>query len=335
MSRKVFSYYKKNILSLILISAFLFLLIAFISVSVNAAEKKFPTKPINVIVPMAPGGALDLGGKIITERISKIIGEPFISVYKSGGGGSLGAAFVAKSKPDGYTVLSGSSSNLVLAPIVKKLDYRFEDLLPIGIYGKTPLWLAVKSDSRWKGLKDFIEEAKKSPDKLNVGSYGKLTAVDFMIQLLNKYAGIRLTHVPYKSTAEALSAVIGGHADAAMVSGAGGLLEGGMIRILAAGEERRLEGLSDVPTFKEFGYPIVLWASYSLCIPKGTPKEIIEILSNAQKTALEKNQKEINESLRKVEIWASFLTPQESIKELKGQEDLFLKLAKELQIVPQ
>jgi tripartite-type tricarboxylate transporter receptor subunit TctC len=333
MARRPGSY--KGTRSLILLSVFLFLVMTLAAASVDAAEKKYPTRPVNVIVPMGAGGALDLGGKIITERMSKIVGEPFVSVYKPGGGGSLGAAFVAKSKPDGYTILSGSSSNLVLAPIVKKIDYRFEDLLPIGIYGKTPLWLAVKNDSRWKTLKDFVEDAKKFPDKFNVGSYGKLTAVDFMIQLLNRYAGTRLNHVPYKSTAEALTAVIGGHADAAMVSGAGGLLDSGMIRILAAGEEKRLEGLPEVPTFKEFGYPIVLWASYSLCVPKATPREIIEVLSNAQKTALEKNQNEIKKSLREVEIWASFLTPQESVRELKQQEDLFAKLAKELQIVPQ
>ena len=129
-----------------------------------------------------------MGGKIVTEKISKYLTGTFVSVYKPGGGGSLGAAFVAKAKPDGYTILSGSSSNLVLSPIVKKLDYKFEDLIPLGVYGKTPLWLAVKSDARWKSLKEFVEEARKSPDKLTVGSYGKLTAVDFMIQLLNRYA---------------------------------------------------------------------------------------------------------------------------------------------------
>jgi tripartite-type tricarboxylate transporter receptor subunit TctC len=302
---------------------------------VLGAEKTYPAKPINVIVPMAPGGALDLGGKIVTEKVSKVLGATFVSVYKPGGGGSLGAGFVAMAKPDGYTLLSGSSSNLVLSPIVKKLDYKFEDLIPLGIYGKTPLWLAVKSDSRWESLKDFVEEARKSPDKLTVGSYGKLTAVDFMIQLLNRYAGIRLTHVPYKSTAEALSAVLGGHADAAMVSGAGGLLESGSIRILAAGEEQRLEGLPSVPTFKESGYPIVLDASYSLCVPKGTPGEIVDKLVGAQQKAFELHGKEIKGGLRNVEIWASFLSPKQSLQVFKGQEELFFKLAQELGVIPQ
>ena len=300
-----------------------------------ASEKDFPNRPINLVVPMAPGGALGLGGKIVTEKISKYLGQPFISVFKPGGGGSLGAAFVAKAKPDGYTVLSGSSSNLVLAPVIKNVDYHFEDLTVLGIFGKTPLWLAVKMDTRWKTLKDFVDEARKSPEKLNVSSYGKLTAVDFMIQLLNQQAGIRLNHVPYKSTAEALIAVMGGHADAAMVSGAGGLLEGGSIRILAAGEEQRLDGLPDVPTFKEFGYPIILTAYYSLGVPKGTPQGIFDKLYNAQKVAFERHGGEMKDALRKVEIWASFLSPQESTREFKRQQDLFLKIAKELGVVPQ
>ena len=302
---------------------------------VLGAEKTYPTRPINVIVPMAPGGALDLGGKMVTEKISRYLGGTFVSVYKPGGGGSLGAGFVAKAKPDGYTILSGSSSNLVLSPIVKKLDYKFEDLIVLGIYGKTPLWLAVKSEARWKSLKDFVEEARKSPDRLTVGSYGKLTAVDFMIQLLNRYAGVRLTHVPYKSTAEALSAVLGGHADAAMVSGAGGLLESGSLRILAAGEEQRLEGLPNVPTFKELGYPIVLDASYSLCLPKGTPQEIMDKLVGAQQKAFERHGKEIKEGLRNVEIWASFLDRRQSLQVFKSQEQLFFKLAQELGVLPE
>ncbi|MCX5906046.1 MAG: tripartite tricarboxylate transporter substrate-binding protein, partial [Deltaproteobacteria bacterium] len=199
----------------------------------------------------------------------------------------------------------------------------------------TPLWLAVKMDARWKTLKDFVDEARKFPEKLNVSSYGKLTAVDFMIQLLNQQAGIRLNHVPYKSTAEALTAVMGGHADAAMVSGAGGLLEGGSIRILAAGEEQRLDGLPEVPTFKEFGYPIILTAYYSLGVPKGTPQGIFDKLYNAQKVAFERHGGEMKDALRKVEIWASFLSPQESTREFKRQQDLFLKIAKELGVVPQ
>lgn len=315
---------------------FLFLIPFLVVVSLTlswAAEKPYPDRPIDMIVPYAPGGGADLGSKVIADKISEFLGQPLISVYKPGGGGSLGAAFVAKAKPDGYTIVVGSSTPLVLSPIVKKLDYKLEDFIPIGMYGKIPLWLAVKADARWKSLKEFVAEAKQSPGKLIVGSYGKLTAVDFIIELLNKHAGIKLTHVPYKSSGEALTAVLGGHADGAMVSGAGGLLEAGSVRILAVADEQRLEGLPDVPTFKEFGYPIVLSGHYSLCVPKGTPKEIVDKLSNAQKKAVERYSKEIKKGLRNVEIWAEFLNPEETMKKFKEEHEVIYKIAEKLGVV--
>ena len=123
--------------------------------------------------------------------------------------------------------------------------------------------------------------------------------------------------------------------DAAMVSGAGGLLESGSIRILAAGEEQRLEGLPNVPTFRGLGYPIVLDASYSLCVPKATPREIVDKLVSTQQKAFEIHGKEIKEGLRNVEIWASFLSPAQSLQVFKGQEALFLKLAQEFGVIPE
>ncbi len=297
------------------------------------AEKTYPDRPINMVVPYAPGGAADLGSKVIAEKIAEFLGQPLISVYKPGGGGSLGAAFVSKAKPDGYTVLVGSSTPLVLSPIVKKLDYKFDDFIPIGIYGKTPIWLAIKADAPWKTLKGFVEEAKTSPGGLTVGSYGKLTAAHFVIETFSKQAKIQLNHVPFKSTAEALTAVLGGHAHGAFVTGAGGLLESGSVRILAVAAAERLEGLPDVPTFKEFGHPIVLSATYSLCFPKGTPKEIVNELHDAQKKAFERYAKEIKEGMRKVEVWAQFLGPEETMRQWKKEYDLIYKIAEELGVV--
>jgi tripartite-type tricarboxylate transporter receptor subunit TctC len=311
----------------------LFFLTGFIASPSWSAEKSYPDRPINMIVPYAPGGAADLGSKVVAEKIAEFLGQPFISVYKPGGGGSLGAAFVAKAKADGYTVLVGSSTPLVLSPIVKKMDYKLDDFIPIGIYGKTPLWLAMKADTRWKALKDFVEEAKKSPGRLMVSSYGKLTAAHFVIEAFSKQANIQLNHVPFKSTPEALTAVLGGHADVACVTGAGGLLESGSVKILAVAAEQRLEGLPDVPTFKESGYPIVLSATYSLSFPKGTPKEIVDKVYHAQKKAFERYPKEIRESLKKVELWVEFLSPEDTIKQWKKEYELIYKIAEELGVV--
>jgi len=300
---------------------------------VEGAEK-FPNRPINLIVPYAPGGAADLGSKVVAEKAAEFLGQPIISQYKPGGGGSLGAAFVAKAKPDGYTVLVGSATPLVLSPIVKKMDYKLEDFIPMGIYGETPIWIAVKKDARWKTLNDFLAEAKASPGKITVTSYGKLTIADFAIEMLSRQAGVKFTHVPYKATPEAITAVLGGHGQAAFTTGAGGLLESGMIRILAAASDERIEGLPDIPTFKERGYPISITSSYTFCVPKGTPREVIEILSNAQRKAMEKYSKEIKEGMSKIEVWARNMTPEETMAKYKKDYDIYYRLAKELGVLP-
>jgi tripartite-type tricarboxylate transporter receptor subunit TctC len=310
----------------------LFLLIGIMPGPIQGAEK-YPSRAINLIVPYAPGGASDLASKVVADKMAEFLGQPIISQYKPGGGGSLGAAFVAKAKPDGYTVLVGSSTPLVLSPIVKKMDYRLEDFIVLGIYGETPIWVVVKKDAPWKTLKDLVAEAKGSPGKITVASYGKLTIADFCIEMLSKEAGIKLTHVPYKATPEAISAVLGDHAQAAFTTGAGGLLESGTIRILAEAGDRRIEGLPDIPTFKEEGYPISITSSYTLCVPKGTPKGVVDILANAQKKAYEKYPKEIGEAMEKVEVWARLLTPQETMEKYKKDYGIYYQIAKDLGVL--
>ena len=163
-----------------------------------------------------------------------------------------------------------------------------------------------------------------------MGTYGKLSVADFILELFNRYAGINLVNVPFKSTAETLTMLLGGHIDACITAGASGHLEAGTVRVLAAAEEKRLDGLPDVPTFKELGYPIVAPALYAFAFPKGTPRPIVDRFAEAQKKAVEKYREEITESLRKIEQWADFLTAQDTLKAYREQFDVYLKLAQEL-----
>ncbi len=138
--------------------------------SSGAAEKSYPNRPINMIVSYAPGSGTDLGSKVIADKMTEFLGQPLISIYKPGGGGSLGAAYVAKAKPDGYNILVASSSPIIIAPIVKKLDYKMEDFILTGSYSKNPIWLMVKKDARWKGFNDFMDEVKKTPAGFQTGT---------------------------------------------------------------------------------------------------------------------------------------------------------------------
>ncbi len=296
----------------------------------GAAEKSYPNRPINMIVSYAPGSGTDLGSKVIADKMTEFLGQPLISIYKPGGGGSLGAAYVAKAKPDGYNILVASSSPIIIAPIVKKLDYKMEDFILTGSYSKNPIWLMVKKDARWKGFKDFMDEVKKTPAGFQTGTYGKFTAGDFVLELLNKYAGTKLVNVPFKSSGEAITALLGGHVEACIVAAAAGQLEAGTVRILAAAENQRLPDLGDVPTFKEFGYPIVTPVLYCFAFPKGTPQAIVDRFISAQNKTIEIYGKEIAEGLRRVEHYADFQSPQDTLKIYRETHKLYFKAAQEL-----
>lgn len=298
-----------------------------------ASEKPYPNRPINMVISYGPGSSMDLGSKIIGDKISEFLGQPLVSVFKPGGAGSLGAAYTANARPDGYTVMVASATPIIISPIVKKMDYKMEDFILLGCYSKAPIWLVVKKDARWKTLKDFVEEIKKIPGGFRVGTYGKLSAADFLLELFNKYAGIKLVNVPFKSTAENISMLLGGHIEACIVSGASGHMKAGTIRVLAAAEEERLDGLPDVPTFKEQGYPIVTPFLFAFAFPKGTPQPIVDRFAEAQKKAIEKYRKEITESLRRIEQWADFRTAQDTRKAYREQQDLYFKIAQELGVV--
>ncbi len=313
---------------------YLFLAFFLLTLPSWAADRPYPEKPINMVVPWGAGGSGDMSSRLVADKIAEFLGQPIMSVYKPGGGGTLGAGFVSKARPDGYTILAASSSPILLAPILKKHDYSPDDFIPVGIFSKSCNWLAVKADAKWKNLREFIEEERKFPGRLKVGSYGKLTPADFAIQLINKYEKINLTHIPYKSTTEALTAVLGGHIDAGMVAGAGGLLEAGQVRILAIALEQRLENLPDVPIFKEFGYPLVPpGGRYWLCFPKGTPKEIVDRFSAAQEKALKTYAKGIAEGLKRIEMWEETLNYEDTVKRLKKDHETYFKIAEELGIV--
>jgi len=314
----------------------LFLLLAFSLLAPPgwAAEGNYPEKPIRAVVPWAAGGTTDLGSREIAERMGEFLGQPLVCENKGGGGGILGTSFVSKAKPDGYTVLAASSSPLLLATIVKKLDYKMDDFAHVMVYAKTANWLAVRPDARWKTLKEFIDEEKKSPGKLKVSSYGKLTPGEFVVDLVSKYEGIKLTLIPYKSAVEALTPLLGGHVDAAVVSGTGGMLESGLVRMLAVAEENRLPGYPDVPTFKELGYPIFPPSGrYWYCFPKGTPKEIIDVFSKAHENLIKRHSKAITEKLKKIEMWSDFLNREETVIRLKRDAEMYQRVVNELGVV--
>ena len=298
-----------------------------------AAEEPYPNRPINMVVNMAPGGVTDTHVKIVGDRLAEVLGQPILRLHKPGGGGTLAASFAAKAKPDGYTLLTATASAIILSAITKKVDFTWEDFTPIGIYGSGTVHLYVKADAKWKTLQEFVEEAKARPGQLKVSSYGKLTNADLVIEAFSRRAGIKLAHVPYKSCAEAVTSLLGGHVDADFCTSSMGQVDAGAVRILAIAAHERTRFLPGVKTFRELGYEIgwPLW--YSFCTPSKTPKRIVDILSNGMQEVFKRYGKEIEQSLLRLETFPHFLDADKSMKEVRESYESTLKIAKELKWV--
>jgi tripartite-type tricarboxylate transporter receptor subunit TctC len=308
----------------------IFLLMAVPLSAAFAAEEPYPNRPINVIINMAPGSLMDNHARILGDRLAEILGQPFLRIHKPGGGGSLAASFVAKSKPDGYTLLTGTSTINVLIPLVKKVDYTMDDLYPLGIYARAPHYMFVKADAKWKTFQEFIEDARARPGELKVASYGKQTYGDFVIEDLNKKAGIKLVQLPTKGCAEAVSLLLGGNVDADVCTSSMGQVEAGTVRLLALSDEKRSELYPDVKTFKEWGYPVVWPGLFSLCAPAKTPQPILDKLSNAMQEVLKRHGPQIREELKRLENTAYFCDQAQSIQEFKKSYEEAFRIAKEI-----
>ena len=293
----------------------------------RSAEAPFPNKPITIVVNYAPGGVMDTHARIFGDRLAEVLGQPVLKVHKPGGGGTLGASFAARAKPDGYTLFTGTSSSLILTPIIKKVDYTWEDFVSIGIYCRGAVSLYVKQEAKWKTLPDFIQEGKQR--QVVVSSSGKLTHTDLVQAIFAKTAGVKQAHVPYKSCGEAVAALLGGHVDADFCQSSMGQLAAGAVRVLGVADYERSKINPDVKTFKEQGYPIALPLYYSLCVPAKTPKNVIEILGNGMQEVFKRWGKEIQEELIRVEFIPTFFNVQQSMQEFKKDYETSLKVVKE------
>jgi len=276
------------------------------------AASDYPDRPVEVVVTFSPGGGADIASRAYKDFAAKHLGQPILSVFKLGAGGASGNAYVAQAKPDGYTTVVMSTSSLVTTPLVKKVGYTMEDFTPICNFSTLPLIWAVKDDSQYKTIQDFMRAAKTK--KMKYASYGALTQGNICTEALAKVAGVQLMHAPYVGGAKAMAAVLGGHADIAVAAGATGMAGPGKLRILATGGKGRVGTFPGVATLKESGYPIYGNTNYSLWAPKGTPKEIVSKLFEAFKKAADENGKEIEEILKGLEHTFQFMGPEEVLK---------------------
>lgn len=254
------------------------------TVAGGAAAQTFPAKPIKVIVPFPPAGGTDILARIVTDRLNQTLGWAMVVDNKPGAGGNLGVEAAAKSAPDGYTLVLGQTSNLAINPtLYSKLPYDPQkDLVPIVAVATAPLVLVVPANSPYKTLADVIAAAKAKPGEVNFASPGNGTVAHLTGELLQKTAGVKFQHIPYKGTNQAVNDVLGGQVQLYMssVPSALSFIKGGKLRALVVTSAQRVNDLPNVPTINESGYKgfdATTW--FGLLAPAGTPQPIVAKLN--------------------------------------------------------
>jgi tripartite-type tricarboxylate transporter receptor subunit TctC len=264
---------------------------ATILVSGIATAEGFPNKPIKMVVPYPPGGPTDVQARVVAEKLGSILGQPVVVENRGGAGGMLGSKLVAQAAPDGYTLLMGASGPQAIGPLMVQTPMYdpIKDFTPISLVSYSPMMLIVNPKLPVKSVKDLIDLAKQKPGTLNYGSYGPGTMAHLAGALFDSMAGVKMTHVPYKGSAPAMVALLGGEIDLMFDTIITALphVKGGKVRALAVTKPTRSSAVPDLPTVAESGLPgfeAVSWIG--LMGPAGMPQEAVDQLSSAMVKAL-------------------------------------------------
>lgn len=260
--------------------------------AIAAHADGWPAKPIRLVVPFAAGGPADTLARFLATRMSADLGQQVVVDNKSGAGGTLGAADVARSSADGYTMLFSSTGALVIFPVLSpSMPYDPEkDLIPIGHAVTTPMAIVVSGKSPFRTLDELVTFAKAHPGRLNFASAGSGTTTQLGAELLKREAGIFITHIPYRGAAPAITDVIGGTADllVADVPAVQSFVKGGQLRALAVAWPTRSATLPDVPATSELGLKGVVSSTwYGVMAPANTPRDLVNRLNASLNKALQ------------------------------------------------
>lgn len=278
-----------------------------------ASAESYPSRPIRMVVPFAPGGPADLLARAVAPGMSAFLKQPVVIENRAGGGGAIGVDAVAKAVPDGYTIGITGPGALVAIPFMTKVAYdAVKDVQPIARVAQVKAVIVVAANSPYKTLRELVEAARKAPGKISFGSAGAGTITHLAGELLNMEAGVKMVHVPYRGAVPASTDLLGGHIDLLLpdLPGVRALIETKAIRALAVTSKDRSSFIPDVPTTAEAGFPNVLSDSwYGLIGPAGMPKEILDKLAAAAANAID--TPDAREQIKTQSADAAFSTPKE------------------------
>jgi len=298
------------------------------------AAQSYPTRPVQVIVPIPPGGSNDVLMRDVAQRLQQRLGQPFVVENRAGAAGAIGTAVAAKAAPDGYTLLEIYSSHSINPHIYKNLTFdALKDFAPVVLMASLPMGLFVNPSLPVKNVAEFIELAKAQPGKINYASSGNGAVSHIIGAMFADATGVKLTHVPYRGSFPAKADLLSGTVQA-MFSDVDLVqqdVRAGKLRALAVATEKRLEVFPDVPTFAELGLQsLVVSSQVGVLVPAGTPRPIIDKL-NAEIVQILRTP-EMSQRIRERGMQVVASTPEEFGRILAADYERFGKLVKSANI---
>jgi tripartite-type tricarboxylate transporter receptor subunit TctC len=297
----------------------------------QASAQSYPSRPVRMVIPLSPGGFADVPGRILASRLSALLGYNVFVENRAGAGGTIGADFVAKSAPDGYTLLFTGTPHVISAWVYKKLPYDpLKDFEPVALVASGPYVLVVNPQLPVKSVRELIAAAKAQPGQIDYASSGNGSAQHLVSALFASMAGIQLNHVPYKGSGPAMQDLLGGQVKVSFAGIPNVLphVKAGRLRALAVSTPQRSPDLPQVPTVAEAGVPgyqATLWLN--LAAPAGTPADIVQRLYAETAKALQ--DAELQQSFRAAGVEASLMSPQELAAFMQAEHEKWGKVVRD------
>ena len=305
----------------------LILVVTFFIPVAHGAE--YPTKTIQIINPFPPGAITDISARLLSDKLSSLLGQAVVVVNKTGGGGAVGIKAVKDAPADGYTVLIAPPP-IALIPLVRRgIGFALSDFTPINFIGSNPSILVVKADAPWQSLEQLIADAKKNPGKLTFGSPGTGTSGHFGMELFKMETGADFIHVPMGGEAPVATAILGGniHTSVVTLGTVRAHLQAGTLRALAVTAQNRAKEFPEVPTTAEKGYPSIdVSPWFILFVRANTPPVIVSKLAKAFKEALQ--DKEAAGKIEKAGLSIENRGPEETAKFLAQEHKKWSEVAR-------
>ncbi len=291
-------------------------------------EEPYPTKQITYMIPFDPGGQSDREARRQQPLLEKSLGQKVVIDYKVGGGGAVGWAELVRAKPDGYYVAGINLPHIVLQPLQQESGYKTDQIVPVVFFQRTPLGLAVLSNSPYKTLKEFIDAAKAKPGEITIGGSGTFSGHHVATLRLQKLAGVKFNYVPFTGAAPQMTGFLGGHVVAVMANSDDLVKYKDQIRILGMADAERFPALPDAPTLKEGGVDMIEAIDRGVGAPPGTPDYVVKKLETAF-LEIVKSQ-DVVAAMKKEGFVPLAMGAKESLEHVKKMTTVYSELVKDI-----